>query len=303
MKRMAFTLVELLVVIAIIGILIALLLPAVQSVREAARRAACQNNLHQIGLAVHNYESSMGHLPPGWKASSHVGLPGWGWGSAILPFMEQQNLAETINSDLNIEDAANASGIVTNIATYFCPSDDAQSKKTFELNADENAIDPNGKDHLPLELSHSNYVGSLGLTFDPASPPEDTCPHTYDEGSDFDGGGLLYWNSRVRMTEIYDGTSTTLMVGERSSEKMDSTWVGVVHGAQLPTWRVVAWSMEPPNTDHHPYAQFSSAHPGGITNFVLADGSVHVIRDSIDTLTFMYLGTRDFGELITDTPF
>ena len=302
MKRFGFTLVELLVVIAIIGILIAMLLPAVQSVREAARRASCMNNLHQIGIALHNYETANRNLPPGWKASSHVGLPGWGWASAILPFMEQNNLFDSLATELNIEDPVNERGISTNVASYFCPSDEAERRKVFTLQEDPDAIDPNGKDHLPLELSHSNYVGSLGLTFDPNDPPEDTCPHLYDEGSEFDGGGVLYWNSRVRLSDILDGTSMTLLVGERNSKEMQSTWVGVVHGAQLPTWRVVAWAMEPPNSDHHPYAQFSSMHTG-LTNFVLSDGSVHAIRDSIDAVTFMQLGTRDFGEVIVDLPY
>lgn len=298
-----FTLIELLVVIAVIAILIALLLPAVQMVREAARRTACQNNLKQIGLACHTYESAHRHLPPGWKAESEVGLPGWGWAAAILPQMEQTNLRDRLDFAAPIESPHHVDVIRFNIPSYFCPSDAAQSTRTFTLEADPNAVDPWGTDHLPLELAHSNYVGSLGLTFDPADPPEDTCPQQYDSGGDFDGGGVFSWNSRTRLADILDGTSQTLMVGERHSIGMQSTWVGVVHGAQLPTWRIVAWSMEPPNTDNHPYAQFSSQHAGGVTNFVLSDGSVHAIPDTVDPLIFAALGTRDFRELLADLPF
>jgi len=92
------------------------------------------------------------------------------------------------------------------------------------------------------------------------------------------------------------------MAGERHSIGMDSSWVGVVHGAEKPTWRVVAWAAEPPNTDHHPFAQFSSMHPG-VTNFVLGDGSVHSITDTIDPVSFAQMGTRNFGELISDLPY
>ncbi len=301
-SRTAFTLIELLVVIAIIGILIAMLLPAVQQIREAARRVSCANNLHQIGLAMHNYHDSQGHLPPGWKSSSHVGLPGWGWAAAILPQMEQNNLYESMDLDLLIEDPRHLDPIKYNIQSYFCPSDQARTKKTFSLEP-ARVLDPNGSDHLPLEIAESNYVGSLGLTWDPYNPPADKCPHLYDEGSQYDGGGVLYWNSRVRLDDIDDGTSQTLMVGERNSLEMDSSWVGVVHGAQLPTWRIVGWAAEPPNTDEHPFAQFSSVHLGGATNFVLADGSVHVVRDSIDPVSFAQMGTRNHGEVISDLPY
>ena len=120
-KRTAFTLVELLVVIAIIGILIGLLLPAVQAVREAARRTSCMNNLHQIGVAVHNYEAAFGHLPPGWKASSQLGLPGWGWAAAILNQMEEGNLSDQLNFAVPIEDAANLKFDPTQCRGLFLP--------------------------------------------------------------------------------------------------------------------------------------------------------------------------------------
>src|SRR5437868_1890332 len=95
-RRHAFTLVELLVVIAIIGVLVALLLPAVQMAREAARMTQCKNNLRQIGIAIHNRHNSHGALPPGWTADQPEGTPGWGWASELLPQLEQGNLYQSI---------------------------------------------------------------------------------------------------------------------------------------------------------------------------------------------------------------
>ena len=153
-----------------------------------------------------------------------------------------------------------------------------------------------------MNLAASNYVGSFGLTFDIENPPVDNCPHPYQADS-FQRGGVFYWNSRVRIEDITDGTSQTIMVGERESSKEYSTWVGAVHSAQFRTWRVTAWCAEPPNTGQHPYAEFSSVHAGDLTNFVLADGSVQSIYDGVDWETFASLGTRNFAELISEFPY
>src|SRR5579871_5884386 len=124
--RKAFTLIELLVVIAIIGVLVGLLLPAVQKVREAAARMSCENNLKQIGLALHNYESAYQKLPPGYVASgAYVNgtsdtAPGWTWGALILPFMEQQNLYQQYNLSQPVQ---NCPAAQTRVTTFICPSD------------------------------------------------------------------------------------------------------------------------------------------------------------------------------------
>ena len=303
-KACGFTLVELLVVIAIIGILIALLLPAVQMVRESARRTSCKNNLKQIGLACHTYAAAHEYLPPGWKASSPTGVPGWGWASAILPYMEEENLSDQINFDLFIEDDNHSDAIVQPIASYFCPSDEAKSAREFLMKETRlgNGIDPHGTDHLPMDLAASNYVANLGLTWDVENPPVNDCPHPYIAQS-FQDGGMFYWNSRVRLEDVRDGTSQTIMVGERNSEKVFSTWVGVVHSGRYAPWRVTGWTAEPPNTGVHPYAEFSSVHAGGVTNFVIADGSVQSIDDNVDWKIFASLGTKDFAELVPELPY
>src|SRR6185437_888225 len=126
-RRAGFTLIELLVVIAIIAVLIALLLPAVQAARESARRAGCQNNLKQIGLAMHNYHSTHDVFPMGYVAWTNADLnatsPGWGWGTAILPTMEQGALYNAANLNLPIEDPTNLTVRLTALGVYTCPTD------------------------------------------------------------------------------------------------------------------------------------------------------------------------------------
>ncbi len=121
-QRRAFTLVEQLVVIAIIGVLVALLLPAVQMAREAARATQCQNHLKQLGLALHQYHDTHNVLPPGWLADEPVGVPGWGWATHLLPYLEQQNLEEgLIKRHLPIADAVHQQARETVLAVFALP--------------------------------------------------------------------------------------------------------------------------------------------------------------------------------------
>jgi len=298
-----FTLVELLVVIAIIGILIALLLPAVQAAREAARRMSCTNNLKQIGLALHMHHDTQKKLPPGWSTIDPLtrqpdpdGHPGWGWAAYILPFMEQKNVADQLlDFELPITDPANGRGRVTVIPTFRCPSD--VGPETFELHEGHHhghtagsAGAASGQDHhdaFPVELATGNYIAVFGTV-----DLHEACEH-----DDCRGDGTFYRNSQTRFRDMLDGLSQTLMVGERSSQIAPSTWVGVVPGGEHAPGRVVGVATYPPNSREDHFHNFSSRHPQG-TNFLLADGSVHMVPETIEEPVYHALCTRDGGESV-----
>ena len=294
--RRGFTLVEVLVVIAIIGLLIALLLPAVQAAREASRRTQCVNNLKQIGLALAMYHDTQGSLPSGYLskfdgAGNDLG-PGWGWAALILPQMEQTAIYNVIHFDRPIEDATN--GVrVANIPTYLCPSD------TVQLSWQAKSRDTSGNPIAVIcEVAPSNYVGMFGTT---------------EPG--VDGDGIFSRNSAVRFADITDGTSHTIAVGERSHQLGEATWAGSVTGTVLfpddgdavGRWHpeassgmVLGHSGEgvgpgDPNSDVN---QFYSQHGQGV-DFLFADGHVNFLSASIDYQTYLGLSTRGAGDSIT----
>ena len=284
-RRRGFTLVELLVVIAIIGVLVALLLPAVQAAREAARRMQCKNQLKQLGLAVHHYHDVFRQLPSGWVGDSDDGPPGWAWGSMILPFMEQQNLGDLIVYEEHIDDPVNAVARTRHLPIFRCPSDIGPGH-TFMLEADDHGHDDHDHGGLPIELSRASYVGVFG-----SNEIEDSASH---------GNGLFYHNSEIRFASIVDGLSNTLMIGERCARINPSvleysTWVGVIHGGEHAMARVVGSADHPPNDDHGHFEDFRSEHPGG-AQFAVADGSVQFIAEDIDEAVYQGLATREFGE-------
>jgi prepilin-type N-terminal cleavage/methylation domain-containing protein len=161
-KRTAFTLIELLVVIAIIGILVALILPAVQAAREAARRSSCQNNLRQIGIAIHHYHNAYSRFPSGWIADAPEGEPGWGWASLVLPYMEQANIQKLVDYAGHIDAPINSKARQYTLPNFFCPSDNAVQFGVFVLHDDADRDDPHDHSHLPIKIAAANYVGVFG---------------------------------------------------------------------------------------------------------------------------------------------
>jgi prepilin-type N-terminal cleavage/methylation domain-containing protein/prepilin-type processing-associated H-X9-DG protein len=309
----AFTLIELLVVIAIIAVLIALLLPAVQSAREAARRAQCANNLKQIGLAMHGYHDVWQTFPPAYLARPASGLElgaGWAWGTLVLPYLEQRPVYDAANFDLGFgEVSAPLKGLFengtvrrTSISAFLCPSAGG-GEGPLDLGA--------GSSHV--SSSPGQYIASAGWMDSSRSP--------------ITGTGVLYPNSRVSIADISDGTSATLMVGERSRNLADVAWPGafgshstpaplctkagwpvrscvglmfLLMGRTGPSSDIVSGSIPGGNTPNHPGAGadgFWSRHPGGC-QFLLCDGSVRFMKETLAPQVFRALASRAGGEVI-----
>ena len=285
-----FTLIELLVSIAIIAVLIALLLPAVQQAREAARRTQCRNNMKQIGLALHNYHDQFNALPPGWIGITNggpdiYGMNGWGWGARILPQIDQSNLYNQLNFNAKMESAANASQRILPLAVFRCPSDVAPGTVwTIQ--------DGGGTDLASLAVA--NYVGVFGTSDidDCLTTPNSPCA----------GEGAFFQNSRIQFRDFTDGLSGTITVGEHKTRRdsgfnWTSTWAGVVANGDDAIVRILGTCDHTPNHPANHIDDFSSHHVGGAF-FVLGDGSVRFINTNIDLGVYQHLATRSAGDIV-----
>jgi prepilin-type N-terminal cleavage/methylation domain-containing protein/prepilin-type processing-associated H-X9-DG protein len=314
-SRKGFTLIELLVVIAIIAVLVGLLLPAVQKVREAASRTQCQNNLKQIGLAMQIYHDRERALPPGYiydpSAAAGSGTPppvfnwtppplnpppngpGWGWAAIILPEMEQGNLARQIDFTLPVESPTMLSQRTQLMRLYTCPSDSYTGIFTVKTgwNADL------------TQAATNSYAACFG-----AHGKINTDPDA--------GNGVFYRNSKTNLVEISDGTSNTFAIGERAAFFTQSPWAGVMTagttittpGAPVyqsvmewaPTMVLARVGWKPLNDGISEPYDFFTPHRN-IGNFLFADGSVRGVTPGTDIYVLQALATRAGNEIISAT--
>lgn len=295
--RRGFTLIELLAACSIIGVLCALLLPAVQAAREAARRAGCANNMRQMGIALHGYHDASGSFPMGYVAESdhdpYDTTPGWGWAAMMLPHLEQTPLFDSANFDLPLERSGNLTTRTSAVGSYICPADRNPGLYVAA-----------GADGTPVGLFRTNsyaacYGAGLAIDDQPGS-----------------GNGLFRRNLVVRLADVRDGTGGTIALGERGACLVRTPWAGTPsgavssftpgssfdgypagalgRGAELVVAHVDDVRFNAPGTGPD---DFYSPHPLG-GNFLFADGSTRFIRDTVDLHILRALCTRDHGEFV-----
>jgi prepilin-type N-terminal cleavage/methylation domain-containing protein/prepilin-type processing-associated H-X9-DG protein len=299
-RRSAFTLVELLVVIAIIGILVGLLLPAIQAAREVARRSTCANNLKQIGLALQNFESARKAFPPGAYWNSNPSVPRKGSILIrLLPYLEENVVYKAFNLNLSPVENSVFPGSSVRVGSsvvpiFLCPSDDSGTHLT---------------DH-----AFSNYAASRGPTSVATNPaclcviPWDTMALAPDDAPSF-AGPFTRLGTPCTIAQVTDGLSKTIFFGEvrpRCSQHAQNGWAASNDGngycstlipinydscndnSPDPCHRTFNWNTE---------VGFRSAHSGGV-NFLFGDGAIHFVAETIDHQTYQYLGGKNDGQAI-----
>ncbi len=293
-----FTLVELLVVVAIIGVLVALMLPAVQQARESARKTHCANNLKQIGLGMHVYMLNHQSFPPGYISKvlpdHDDGGPGWAWGALIMPFIEETALHEQIDLSASLRGDATALVRLTTVPLFVCPSDG-----TFEPIID---IPSKSSTRIICQMAAANYVGSAGTV----RPTCKLCRDNFD--------GVFGRNRAIKPKELQDGLSRTLAIGERSSYWSRPALWGVVPNSKildnqkpglyaagpgyvLGTTFHEGFNIETSTEMDHgttgTFAEsFGSQHPGGAF-FMFCDAGVRFVWADADPAIMNALSTRD----------
>jgi prepilin-type N-terminal cleavage/methylation domain-containing protein/prepilin-type processing-associated H-X9-DG protein len=283
--RHAFTLVELLVVIAIIGVLMGMMFPAVKSLREVARRTTCTNHLTQLGLALQNYESAHGVLPPGTidkQGPIHSVAQGYqmSWLVQILPYLDEASTQKHVDFRVGVYDKKNAAVRAVSIALFLCPS--SGTVATFE-----------GGD-ASVRVAVTNYAG---------------CHHDVESPIDTTNHGVLFLNSRISQRDVTDGSANTIYVGEKHVDNADLGWMSGTRatlrnaGEKLKT----AVQVSPPTETDAPRANdlrvggFGSRH-AGVCNFLFGDGAVHTMSADTDIEVLQQLANRSDGKLLNKGP-
>jgi prepilin-type N-terminal cleavage/methylation domain-containing protein len=297
--RRAFSLIELLVVIAVIGVLIALLLPAVQQAREAARRSQCRNNLKQLGLALHNYVSTNGQFPAGVQVGFDESRTfTWSWQFHILPFLDQLPLYNSINWEKGITAVAQ-SGLLANApSAYRCPSDPNAS-----LSYEQSDGLFQGKWGLTSYLGVSGMGVVQGGANSAISSPK-TCYEWERKLHVGTRSGVLYDNSYTTMADIKDGTANTLLCGERGlpANAEYGWWTGPGNAGTCPIgWRDVVLSstagLHAASGGDANAMHWWSLHSGG-ADFLMSDGAVRFIGYEIKPTMFNSLADVNDGTVV-----
>ncbi len=305
-KKNGFTLVELLVVIAIIGILVGMLLPAVQQIREAARRTSCMNNVKQIVLGLHNHEAVYKRLPVGWDTLVAF------WSCYVLDFLEQGNLYSSLllseSKNWDIDGSPNKRALQTPLSVYRCP--------TLPIYEQSPAPYNNIIDRVP-----TSYRGNSGSQA--TSDDRSTAIPGTKALEDLELDGLFFGCSKIRFADIQDGLSNTIAIGEsRTDPEFSKDGNGLdfwnIAGPQVDpfqcdggtagseftetvggTWFELNLQIRKPASSGYAMEMaFGSYHMGYLTAFGMADGSVHMIAEEIDLPTYRDLGDRDDGRFV-----
>jgi prepilin-type N-terminal cleavage/methylation domain-containing protein/prepilin-type processing-associated H-X9-DG protein len=315
LKRKGFTLVELLVVIAIIGVLVALLLPAVQAARESARRASCTNNMKQLVLGVHGYHDTYGSLPRLYNGPQEprtgvsFGLDTFSWQTMILPYIEERHLRELFNYQLHATDPASQPAVNQLLSITVCPSTPRAALVARGLWVGRGKLDES------LTAATTDYAGSEGYLQD-----QECLPGAWGELV----GGESYWDKptvrRVSFKNITDGLSQTTLILERAGlpdRYFESGDKFEPHDPpKFRTWgNVGLWAISAETLLNHLQTESGtpivngdnlhglySFHPGG-AQVALVDGSVQFLAESVDRKTLLALITREGGEIVDTAAF